>query len=127
MRHLSIFGLFISMMFAGNVTAQEYWEIFDAAPAEVQNKIDENKINGIDLLTGVKAHHIIGLTGISLSQKNELELVLESEEKIFDFEINDDVTSVILNAEARFKNVEIQAILSTFNGVITGQTTTYFK
>ena len=127
MKKITIFGLFICTLCIGNVTAQEYYEIFDLAPAEVQNKMDENKINGINILTGVKAHHIIGISGLNANQKNELRLLLEAEENIFDFEINEDVTSLNLNAAASFKNIEIRELLNSMNVVITGQSTTYFK
>lgn len=116
---------FITLLLSSSSQAQAYYEIYPTASALVQNKMNTNKISGIEILTGISAHHIIGLTGISVSAKNQLENLLNENVKVTSFEISDDLTSLQIDAEASLTNVEIQAILNEVNGVITGHAIEY--
>lgn len=104
---------------------QVYEKIYDLSGSEVQNHMNQNKISGIDILTGVKAHHVIGLAGIGVSQKSALELVLTNDSRVISFVLSEDGTSLVLESQAALTKEELQALLQPLNGVITGYTAEY--
>lgn len=108
-----------------NTEAQAYYEIYPIASADVQNKMNENKIAGIDILTDINAHHTIGLSGVNISMKGELETLFNNNSKVHSLVISNDVTSIKLDAEASLTKAEIQQILDEFDGITTGHTIDY--
>lgn len=104
---------------------QVYEKIYELSGSTVQNKMNQNKIDGIDILSGVKAHHVIGLAGISVSQKGALETLLTNDARITSFVLSDDVTSIIIESQAVFTKEEFAALIQTINGVITGYAAEY--
>jgi hypothetical protein len=52
---------------------QVYEKIYAESNQVVQSKIDQNKMNGIEILTDVITSHQIGMSGLSISQKTALE------------------------------------------------------
>jgi hypothetical protein len=104
---------------------QVYEKIYDLAGSEVQNHMNQNKIAGVEILSGVKTHHVIGLTGIGLSQKSALETILTNDSRVISFVLSDDVTSLVLDSKAVLTREEIQLLIQTLNGVITGYTAEY--
>lgn len=80
---------------------------------------------GIDILTGVKAHHVIGLSGIGTSQKTALEASLTNDPRVFSFVLSEDGTSVIIESKAVFTKEEFQILLQPLNGTITGYAAEY--
>ena len=87
--------------------------------------MNQNKMAGIDILSGVKAHHVIGLAGIGVSQKGALETLLNNDDRITSFVLNDDVTSIIIESKAVFTKEEFQILLQQLNGTITGYVVEY--
>lgn len=104
---------------------QVYEKIYSLAGSEVQNQIDQNKIAGVEILSGVKTHHVIGLTGIGLSQKSALETILTNDSRVISFVLSDDATSLVLDSKAVLTREEFQLLIQTLNGVITGYTAEY--
>lgn len=63
---LNTFGA-ISFSFKGY--SQSYEVIYMNSNNEIQSKIDQNKVAGIEILTGIWSHQTIGLSGLNSSQK----------------------------------------------------------
>ncbi len=119
---LFVFGIAFSSF---ESFGQVYEKIYQLSGTEVQNKMNQNKIAGIEILSGVKAHHVIGLSGISVSQKGALETLLMNDDRITSFVLSDDVTSIIIESKAVFTKEEFQTLLQQLNGTITGYTAEY--
>lgn len=104
---------------------QVYEKIYELSGSEVQNKMNENKIAGIAILSGVKAHHVIGLAGIGISQRAALETILNNDARIISFVLSEDATSLVLESQAVLTKEEFAALIQTMNGIITGYTAEY--
>lgn len=104
---------------------QVYEKIYDLAGSEVQNHMNQNKIAGVEILSGVKTHHVIGLTGIGLSQKSALETILTNDSRVISFVLSDDATSLVLDSKAVLTREEFLILLQQLNGTITGYTAEY--
>lgn len=105
--------------------SQSYEEIYAVANQEVQSRIDQNKIQGINILTGVVSNHTVGFTGVGFSQKENLENKLQNIDSIISFELNSDNTSVIIQSTPDFTKETIQSILNDFQSTITGYNISY--
>ncbi|WP_343605845.1 hypothetical protein [Fluviicola sp.] len=104
---------------------QVYEKIYELSGTEVQTKMNENKIAGIDILSGVKAHHVIGITGVGLSQRATLETILNNDPRITSFILSEDGTSLVLESQAVLTKEEFATLIQTINGVITGYAVEY--
>lgn len=104
---------------------QVYEKIYSQAGSEVQNHMNQNKISGIDILSGVRTHHVIGLSGISISQKSALETLLTNDSRIISFVLSDDVTSLVMESQAVLTKEEFQTLLQSLNGIVTGYAAEY--
>ena len=87
--------------------------------------MNQNKRDGIEILSGVKAHHVIGFAGINVSQRGALEALLTNDARITSFVLSDDVTSIVLESHAAFTKEEFAALIQTLNGMITGYAAEY--
>jgi len=87
--------------------------------------MNQNKISGIDILTGVKAHHVIGLAGIGVSQKSALETLLTNDSRVISFVLSEDGTSLVLESQAALTKEEFQTLLQSLNRIITGYVAEY--
>lgn len=104
---------------------QVYEKIYDLAGSEVQNHMNQNKIAGIEILSGVKTHHVIGLAGIGLSQKSALETLLTNDSRVISFVLSEDATSLVLDSKAVLTKEEFQILLQPLNVTITGYAAEY--
>lgn len=104
---------------------QVYEKIYDLAGSEVQNHMNQNKIAGVEILSGVKTHHVIGLAGIGLSQKSALETILTNDSRVISFVLSEDATSLVLDSKAVLTREEFHILLQQLNGTITGYTAEY--
>lgn len=104
---------------------QVYEKIYELSGSAVQDKMNQNKRDGIEILSGVKAHHVIGFTGISVSQRGALETLLTNDARITSFVLSDDVTSIVLESHAAFTKEEFAALIQSMNGIITGYAAEY--
>jgi hypothetical protein len=87
--------------------------------------MNQNKIAGVDILTGVRAHHVVGLSGIGTSQKSALETLLTNDSRVISFVLSEDGSSVIIESQAVFTKEEFQTMLQSLNGSITGYAAEY--
>lgn len=104
---------------------QVYEKIYSVSGPEIQQKMDQNKIAGVDILSGIKTHHVIGLTGVGTARRSELENLLNNDTRIISFVLSADATSVILDSQASLTKEELNTIIQEINGVITGYTAEY--
>jgi hypothetical protein len=125
MKKYIILITFSSFLLAFKSFGQVYEKVYSSASSEVQNHMNQNKIAGIQILSGVKTHHVIGLAGINVTQKASLETLLSNDIRINSFVINDDVTSLVIDSEAVFTKEEFQNLIQALNAVITGYTADY--
>ena len=68
MKFSILFTLF-AVFAAFHVSGQHYESIYAVAPVEIQDRIDQNKSQGIDILSGIQVKFVLGVTG--LTQVNE--------------------------------------------------------
>lgn len=104
---------------------QSYEQIYAVASPEVQSRIDLNKMQGINILTGILSNHTIGFTGVGFSQKEILQEKLSEQEHVFSFQINDDNTSITMETSPLFTKVTFEELLNNFQATITGYTVNY--
>lgn len=104
---------------------QVYEKIYAESDETVQNKLNENKMNGIDILTGVVAKHTIGLTGLNISQRAAFENQLSGTSDILSYTISSDLSSVIIESKASYTREMIESVLQAFNISITGYSSNY--
>ena len=116
---------FSTVFLAFKSFGQVYEKIYDLSSSEVQNHMDQNKISGIDILTGVRAHHVIGLAGIGTSQKSALETLLTNDSRVTSFVLSEDGTSLVLESQAVLTKEEFQTLLQSLNGTVTGYAVEY--
>ncbi len=119
---LFVFGIVFS---STESFGQVYEKIYELSGTEVQNKMNQNKISGIDILSGVRTHHVIGLAGIGVSQKASLETILNNDARVISFVLSEDATSLVLESQAVLTKDEFSALIQVINGVITGYAAEY--
>ncbi|MNU73475.1 hypothetical protein D3C71_629570 [compost metagenome] len=119
---LFVFGIVFSSI---DSFGQVYEKIYELSGTEVQNKMNQNKISGIDILSGVRAHHVIGLAGIGVSQKASLETILNNDGRVISFVLSEDATSLVLESQAVLTKEEFTALIQVINGVVTGYVVEY--
>jgi hypothetical protein len=105
--------------------SQSYEEIYAVAGQEVQSRIDQNKIQGINILTGIVSNHTVGFTGVGFSQKENLQEKLSEQENVFSFQINDDNTSITIQSSPLFTKENFEQLLNNFQATITGYSVNY--
>ena len=121
----SFIFLLVSVSFSFDVSGQVYEKIYAESGVDVQNKLNQNKLEGIDILSGIIANHVIGITGIGFSQKTALESLLENDERIISFVLNSDMSSLTLVSKGSLTEEEFTALIQKINGVVTGFTSVY--
>jgi hypothetical protein len=105
--------------------SQSYEEIYAVASQEVQSRIDQNKIQGINILIGIVSNHTIGFTGVGFSQKENLQEKLNEQENVFSFQLSDDNTSITIQSSPLFTNESFEELLNNFQATITGYSVNY--
>lgn len=119
---LFVFGIVFSSI---DSFGQVYEKVYELSGTEVQNHMNQNKIAGVDILSGVKAHQVIGLAGIGVSQKTSLETILNNDGRVISFVLSEDATSLVLESQAVLTKEEFTALIQVINGVITGYAVEY--
>lgn len=105
---------------------QLYEKIYAESTLEVQNTLNQNKNSGVDILTGIKAHHVIGLTGIGISNYNLLKSELQNSKSVISFQLKEDVTSIIIESQADFTKETFIELIAFLNGKVIGYTVEYY-
>jgi len=104
---------------------QTYEKIYETSSAEIQDRINQNKIFGVEILSGIQTHHVIGLSGLGDTQKNTLLNTLGNDSSIMSFVLSEDKTSITIDSKATFTKEKFQDIIQPMNVVITGYTAEY--
>src|SRR5690554_8034145 len=74
--------IFIMLATIGATYSQVYESVYENSNSEVRAKLDQNKIQGIDILTGVFAQHNIKLSAIDNNGKTELTNLLNENNQV---------------------------------------------
>jgi hypothetical protein len=104
---------------------QHYVNVYEHANEDVRFKMDANKIQGIDILNGVKATHTVGISGLTAAQKTQFETLLSNNSQIFQYTLSADLKSLVLETQANVYRLQVEEILNNFNLMLTGHTVTY--
>jgi hypothetical protein len=118
MKKIKLLFVFLTFIGVKMSFGQIYEKVYSMSSAEVQNHMNQNKIQAIDILTGVKAHHVVGISGVTVANKSTLESLLSNQPKVLNFQVAADATSVIIDSEARFTREELEQVLQPLNVVI---------
>lgn len=113
--------LFTAFSFTAiNGFSQSYEVIYTNCSDEVKSKIDQNKIDGINILSGIHSVQTIGISGLGLSQTINIEQQLSDREDIISFNLNEDNTSISIVSLPSFTKDSFKEILDMFQAVVTG-------
>ncbi|NDE11594.1 MAG: hypothetical protein EBZ95_13695 [Chitinophagia bacterium] len=107
--------LFFSVIVYHFSSAQIYEKIYAESSIEVQNKLNQNKVNGIDILTDVIAIHHFGIIGLNLASIREFEKILRNEKSVEIISISEDLTNIKISSNARFNKQNIETLFSNLS------------
>lgn len=116
----------ISFLFAVNSSAQAYYEIAEICTEEVFDQMNLNKRAGIEILTNVEANHTLAITGVNISNKIQLENILDSESKIKNYALTSDLSKLNLTCKATLTNDEIEQFIIEQRGLILRHSIEYY-
>jgi hypothetical protein len=119
---LTLLALFL---FSFKGYSQSYEVIYMNSNDEIQSKIDQNKVAGIEILTGIWSHQTIGLSGLSSAQKEELTSILSKNKEIQTIKINVENNLVNIVSTPKITKEALKDVLDQFNIIITGYTVNY--
>ena len=117
--------LFFAVIINHFSSAQIYEKIYAESSIEVQNKINQNKVNGIDILSEVIAIHHFGIIGLNLVSNQEFDKILRKEKSLEIISINEDLTNVKISSNAYFNKQNIEALFSNLSVKIVGYEVNY--
>ena len=121
----TLLTLFFSVIVYHFSSAQIYEKIYAESSIEVQNKINQNKVNGIDILSEVIAIHHFGIIGLNLLSNQEFDKILRKEKSLEIISINEDLTNVKISSNAYFNKQNIEALFSNLSVKIVGYEVNY--
>ncbi len=119
---LTLLALFL---FSFKGYSQSYEVIYMNSNNEIQSKIDQNKVAGIEILTGIWSHQTIGLSGLNSSQKDAFKAILSKYNEIQTIKINDDNNLMKIVSTPKFTKETLKEALDQFNVIITGYSVSY--
>jgi hypothetical protein len=79
----------------------------------------------VAILTDIRTHHTIGISGIAVSQKSELETLLSAHPEVLSFTVSEDATSVLIESQATFTRETFIQLAEPLNPAILGYSATY--
>ena len=120
-----LLSLFFAVIINHFSSAQIYEKIYTESSIEVQNKINQNKVNGIDILSEVIAIHHFGIIGLNLSSNQEFDKILRKEKSVEIILISEDLTNIKISSNAYFNKQNIEALFSNLSVKIVGYEVNY--
>lgn len=117
--------IFFSVIVYHFSSAQVYEKIYAESSIEVQNKLNQNKVNGIDILSEVIAIHNFGIIGLNLTSNQEFDKILRNEKSVEIISISEDLTNIKISSNAYFNKQNIEALFSNLSVKIVGYEVTY--
>ena len=120
-----LFTLFFAVIINHFSSAQIYEKIYAESSIEVQNKINQNKVNGIDILSEVISIHHFGIIGLNLASNQEFDKILRNEKSVEIISISEDLTDIKISSNARFTKQNIETLFSNLSLKIVSYEVTY--
>ena len=117
--------LFFAVIINHFSSAQIYEKIYAESSIEVQNKINQNKVNSIDILSEVIAIHHFGIIGLNLVSNQEFDKILRKEKSLEIISISEDLTNIKISSNAYFNKQNIEALFSNLSVKIVGYEVNY--
>ena len=117
--------LFFAVIINHFSSAQIYEKIYTESSIEVQNKMNQNKVNGIDILSEVIAIHHFGIIGLNLVSNQEFDKILRKEKSLEIISISEDLTNIKISSNAYFNKQNIEALFSNLSVKIVGYEVNY--
>ncbi len=117
--------LFFSVIVYHFSSAQIYEKIYAESSIEVQNKMNQNKVNGIDILSDVIAIHHFGIIGLNLASNQEFDKILRNEKSVDLILISEDLTDIKISSNARFTKQNIETLFINLPVKIVGYEVNY--
>ena len=120
-----LFTLFFAVIINHFSSAQIYEKIYAESSIEVQNKLNQNKVNGVDILSDVIAVHHFGIIGLNSTPKKELYKILGDEKSVEIISISEDLSDIKISSNAYFNKQNIEAFFSNLSVKILGYEVNY--
>lgn len=120
-----LFTLFFAVIINHFSSAQIYEKIYAESSIEVQNKLNQNKVNGLYILTDVIAIHHFGIIGLNLASIQEFDKILRNEKSVEIISISEDLTDIKISSNARFTKQNIETLFSNLSMKIVSYEVTY--
>jgi len=117
--------LFFTVIINHFSSAQIYEKIYAESSIEVQNKMNLNKVNGVDILAEINAIHHFGIIGLNSTPKKELYKILGNENAFELISISEDLTDIYILSNARFTKQNIETLFSDLSMKIVSYEVTY--
>lgn len=122
----TIFLILLALfLFSFEGYSQSYEIIYMTANQEIQSKIDQNKIDGIEILTGIWSHQKIGLSGLNSTQRDNLIALISRNKEIQTIKINNENNLLNIVSTPKITKDVLKDILDQFNVNITGYSVDY--
>ncbi len=118
-----IYSALLILLSVFSVEAQTPEQVYSAASKKVQNKMDENKTNGENLLLGIVAKHVFEIEGPIDYNLSDLDVHLIEAPEMIDYALNlnndwSKILSVEFTCNAILTLEEIKAYLQKVNVTI---------
>jgi len=120
-KNKNIVALIMLLVFPALSYAQDYASM----PPAIQAKMDQNKIQGADLLTGIEAVYSITVANISSANAQALTNLLSADDKISGFTISPDYSNMQVTCKASVQIEELKKHIGDVNGEINQYTQLY--
>lgn len=111
----NIFVLAFILFASSNISfGQLYERVYAESNQLVQNKMNDNKMNGLELLSGITTKHIVLFSGLSISQKTEFETLLNAQSDVLSYDISSDLNTLTIDSKATFSKEMLLQMIENF-------------
>lgn len=111
----NIFVLAFILFASSNISfGQLYERVYAESNQLVQNKMNDNKMNGLELLSGITTKHTVSLSGLSVSQKTEFETLLNAQSDVISHDISSDLNTLTIDSKATFSKEMLMQMIENF-------------
>lgn len=124
MRNL-IVSILLTILAAPFSKAQSYEQIYPVATQDVQNRMNTNKVNGVNILTGIYSKHVLGLSGLTESNKIDIESSLNDNSDVQAITISSDLHSITIYCKTTYTFNQIKELFSSHNVSVIGNSVEY--
>lgn len=124
MKFSILFTLF-AVFAAFQVSGQHYESIYAVAPVEIQDRIDQNKSQGIDILSGIQVKFVLGVTGLTQVNEDLFKADFLTQIGSNELAFSADKLKLEVIADATVSLASIQTFLQSYNAVIVGSSAEY--